>query len=224
MNKKTELIAAEKKAADLFAAIESGGYLHSSQTEKELNERIHTLAGEMYGIKKYWHKRIVRTGENTLHPYDENPPNLMIKNDDILFIDFGPIFEEWEADFGRTYVIGEDPYKLKLKNDIASAWNDAKSWFDEQDQLTCKDLFGYVSSLAKKYGWELGADFAGHLIGSFPHENIDPNKVNNYIHPESNSLMKQKSPDLEGPFWILEIHFVDKKRKIGGFYEQLLNI
>jgi Xaa-Pro dipeptidase len=27
-------------------------------------------------------------------------------NDDIVFADFGPVFEGWEADFGRTWVIG----------------------------------------------------------------------------------------------------------------------
>jgi hypothetical protein len=33
-----------------------------------------------------------------------------------LFFDFGPIFEDWEADFGRTFVIGNDPIKHKLKS------------------------------------------------------------------------------------------------------------
>ena len=41
-----------------------------------------------------------------------------IQDNDILFFDFGPIIENWEADLGRTYVIGNDPMKLKLK-DIA---------------------------------------------------------------------------------------------------------
>ena len=85
---------------------------------KELNQQIFELAFELFGIEKYWHKRIVRAGANTLKPYDENPPDLLIKDDDIIFFDFGPIFEDWEADFGRTYVIGNDPYKIKLKNDI----------------------------------------------------------------------------------------------------------
>ena len=40
----------------------------------------------------------------------------MINENDILFLDFGPIFEDWEADYGRTYVLGKDPLKLKLKD------------------------------------------------------------------------------------------------------------
>ena len=34
-----------------------------------------------------------------------------LTDDDILFLDLGPIFAEWEADFGRTYVLGDDPVK-----------------------------------------------------------------------------------------------------------------
>ncbi|WP_431213706.1 hypothetical protein ACQ86N_01985 [Puia sp. P3] len=35
-----------------------------------------------------------------------------------MFFDFGPIFEDWEADFGRTYVIGSDPTKHKLNHGL----------------------------------------------------------------------------------------------------------
>ena len=56
-------------------------------------------------------------GRNTLHPYKSNPENLLLKEDDILFIDFGPVFEDWEADFGRTYVKGP---KLKLNQHSTS--------------------------------------------------------------------------------------------------------
>ena len=94
------LIEAEKKAAELFKEIEVRGLLFPGKSEKEINTSIFDLAFEIFGIKKYWHKRIVRCGKNTLQPYKENPKNLILKKDDILFIDFGPIFEEWEADFG----------------------------------------------------------------------------------------------------------------------------
>ena len=89
------------------------------------NINIDLLAAkELFDIDKHWHKRIVRCGENTLYPYKENPPNKVIQDNDILFFDFGPIIENWEADLGRTYVIGNDPMKLKLKKDIETerAW------------------------------------------------------------------------------------------------------
>ena len=80
------LIKAEEKASELFDQIQARGLICSNKTENDLNKEVFDLAFEMFGIKKYWHKRIVRAGENTLHPYKENPKNLMIKDNDILFL------------------------------------------------------------------------------------------------------------------------------------------
>ena len=96
----TELLQAQAKAVRLFEEIDARGLIRPGITEKTLNADIYALAKEMYGITTYWHKRIVRAGKNTLLPYAENPPDLMIETDDILFFDLGPVFEHWEADFG----------------------------------------------------------------------------------------------------------------------------
>src|SRR6195952_546421 len=144
---KTKLIEAEQKAAELFQAAGDRGLIVAGKTERQLNEEVFALAKELFGIEKYWHKRIIRSGPNTLQPYDENPPDLMIQSDDILFFDFGPIFEDWEADLGRTYVIGNDPLKHKLKNDIEAAWHEAKDWFTQQTSLTGAAYFQYVTDL-----------------------------------------------------------------------------
>jgi Xaa-Pro dipeptidase len=78
--------------------------------------------------------------------------------------------------------------------------------------------------LAKEAGWEYGGPIAGHLIGVFPHEKIADDKVTLYVHPKNHSRMRM--PDASGRqrHWILEIHFVDRARQIGGFYEELLTI
>ena len=83
------LIKAEEKASELFDQIQTRGLICSNKTENDLNKEVFDLAFEMFGIKKYWHKRIVRAGENTLYPYRENPENLMINENDILFLDLG---------------------------------------------------------------------------------------------------------------------------------------
>lgn len=46
----------------------------------------------------------------------------MVGEDDIVFSDFGPVFEEWRADFGRTYVLGNDPLKLRIREETEEAW------------------------------------------------------------------------------------------------------
>lgn len=217
-----KLIVAESKASLLFDEIEKRQLIKPGKTEKEVNTAIFKLAFDMYGIEKYWHKRIVRAGENTLRPYDDNPPDLVIQADDIVFLDFGPIFEDWEADFGRTFVLGNDAYKIKLKNDIETAWYEVKDWFHQQFQLTASAFYNHLTKVAHDYGWEYGGEIGGHLIGQFPHERIEANNYGLYIHPENDLNMFSLDANGNKRHWILEIHFVDRKKKIGGFFEQLL--
>jgi Xaa-Pro dipeptidase len=166
----------------------------------------------------------VRAGRNTLAPYDENPPDLTVGTDDIVFLDFGPVLEEWEADFGRTYVVGNDPLKHKLCRDIGEAFADGKRYFHEHPEITAAELYEYAQMLAGQAGWEYGGPIAGHLIGVFPHEKIAGDKITLYVHPKNHTRMRL--PDASGRerHWIFEIHFVDRAREIGGFYEELLTI
>ena len=219
---KDELFEAEKIAIRLFKEVEDRQLIIADKTEDELNEEIFELAKELFGIEKHWHKRIVRCGENTLFPYKNNPPNLTIKPDDILFFDFGPIIDKWEADLGRTYVIGNNPLKTKLKNDIEKAWHETKLWFDKQTELKASKLFDFAIAKAEEYGWEFGGEIAGHLIGEFPHERLEPGNYQLYVHPDNHNDMFLLDANGEKRNWILELHFVDRQRKIGGFYEQLL--
>jgi Xaa-Pro dipeptidase len=218
----TELCEAQNKAQALFEQIEARGLIRSGITEGRLNEDIYALAKEMYGITTYWHKRIVRAGKNTLLPYAENPPDLIIGADDILFLDLGPVFEQWEADFGRTFVIGSDPLKLKLRQDVRLGFAAGKKYFEENPEITSSELYGYVQSLAKQFGWAFGGTIAGHLIGQFPHERIPQDKVTLYVHPDSHLRMRSLDEKGQNRHWILEIHFVDNGHEIGGFYEELL--
>ncbi len=217
-----KLAEAEAKALQLFKSAEERNLFVPGKSEEELNKEIYGLALELYGIDKYWHKRIVRSGSNTLLPYNENPPELVLQSDDILFLDFGPIFEDFEADFGRTYVIGNDPYKLKLKHDTEAVWNEVKQWFYRQKNVTGSQLFTHAVDTSKKYGWAFGGEIAGHLIGQFPHERLEKGNYSLYVHPGNPNDMSL--PDVNGNKreWILEIHLVDREKQIGGFFEQLL--
>ena len=80
----------------------------------------------------------------------------------------------------------------------------------------------YTHELAKKYDWEFGGEIAGHLIGHFPHESLENELKTNYIHPENHVDMRALNQNGDSRSWILEIHFVDSKKEIGGFFEQLL--
>jgi Xaa-Pro aminopeptidase len=220
----SNLLAAQQKAERLFAEAERRGLIVPHKNEKTLNTEMYELAFEMFGIRKYWHKRIVRAGRNTLLPYRENPPDLVIQPDDIVFFDFGPVFEEWEADFGRTYVVGSDPRKKKLRDDIAAAWREGKKYFDAHPELSGSQFYSFIARSAASYGWEFGNIHCGHLIGNFPHETILGEDVANYIHPDNHQPMR--APDRYGNArdWILEVHFITREKEFGGFFEQLLTI
>src|SRR3984957_15909291 len=156
-----EHLEAQRKAEALFREIEARGLIRPGITESDLNSEIYALAKEMYGIETYWHKRIVRAGKNTLLPYAENPPDLTVGADDILFLDLGPVFEDWEADFGRTFVLGSDPVKRKMQNDVGRAFADGKKYFKENQDITSSELYSYAQLLAERSGWEFGGPIAG---------------------------------------------------------------
>jgi Xaa-Pro dipeptidase len=218
------LMNAEEQAVILFNKMEDLNLVQAGKSEKELNTEIFQLASDLFRIKKFWHKRIVRSGKNTLLPYKENPPDLILQKDDILFFDFGPVFEEWEADLGRTYVIGENERKLKLKQDVELAWHEGKAYYQEnKNKLTGAQFYDYTKKLAIKYGWHYGNHHCGHLIGNFPHEKIVGESTINYIHPDNHELMGNKDQHGNERFWIYEIHFIDAEQEIGGFYEQMVS-
>lgn len=218
------LIEAERKAEVLFKTIEDRQLVVAGKTEKQLNTEVFDLAFELFGIKKFWHKRIVRAGENTLLPYQANPPDLTLREDEIVFFDFGPVFEEWEADYGRTYVLGTNPRKLKLQRDTELAWMEGKAYYDlHKENITGAQFYQYTFELAKKYGWHYGNHHCGHLIGNFPHEKIVGEEEINYIHPNNHQLMSDNDQHGNPRFWIYEIHFVDLDEKIGGFVERLVS-
>lgn len=219
---KQKLFLAEQKTKELFNTVEERGLIVPGKSELELAGEIVKLANDLFGIDQYWHKKIVRTGANTLQPYSGNPPDLVIQKDDILFLDFGPIFEGWEADLGRTYVMGNDPLKLKLKRDVEAAWYEAKTWHAKQSSLTGAAYFNYVIELAKRYGWEFGGEIAGHIVGHFPHEQLEPGDLGLDIHPDNHADILQPDKQGDSRHWILELQFVDRINNIGGYFEQLL--
>ena len=217
------LIDAQNKALELFNSIQEIELIVPGKTEKQLNTEIYDLAFKLFGIKKYWHKRIVRSGKNTLCPYKENPPDLVLQNDDVLFFDFGPVFENWEADIGKTFVLGNDTFKLNLKIDVEKAWNEGREFYlKNKFDITGADFYNYTKKLALKYGWDYGNHHCGHLIGNLPHEEIIGEEIINYIHPENHLKMNELDKNGNERFWIYEIHFVNFDREIGGFFEQLL--
>ena len=218
------LLAAQDQAAELFDAVRQRGLIAPGVRETEASNAIRDLAADMFGVSRYWHKRIVRSGPNTLLPYSENPPDLTIGTDDIVFCDFGPIFTDWEADLGRTFVLGDDPVKHRLCDDLPIIFEAGRVFFDSHPDITGEQLFAHIMELCAEAGWEYGGEMAGHLLGEFPHERIAGDKIGSYIAPGNDGPMRRLDQTGRQCHWILEIHLVDRDRQIGGFYEELLDL
>ena len=89
-----------------------------------MSKGIYALARELFGVRRHWHKRVVRCGPNTVLGYYDEVPNQSIGADDVVYLDFGPVFAKWEADLGGSYAVavGSDPRKHQLVADVGKAF------------------------------------------------------------------------------------------------------
>jgi hypothetical protein len=220
---KINLENAEKITIKLFEAVEKSNLIVAGKSEAQLSLEVCNFASEIFGIEDHWHKKIVRAGKNTLCTYPENPPGAIIQEDDVVILDFGPIVLGYEADLGRTYVIGENASKLKIKDAVEKAWYETQHWYLKQTALKSSDLFQYVVDKASEYGYVFGGEIAGHIVGRFPHEQPDdPKSLALDIHPENHNDLFLLDSNGNERHWILELLFIDEENQIGGYFEQLL--
>jgi Xaa-Pro aminopeptidase len=220
--RRAALEAAERKANALFDAIEAEGVIAAGRTEREIAEDVFKLARERFGVEKFWHKRIIRTGANTLTTAWDHPPILTVEPDDTVYVDLGPVFEEWEADIGRTYALGSSPEKRRLVDDLERVFVRVQQHAHATADITGAALYAFAQQAAKEAGWEFGGRVAGHIVSEFAHAWLPGDMEHSLIGPGNPTRLSD--PDVEGRerHWILEIHLVDPARTFGGFYERLL--
>ncbi|KAG6180580.1 hypothetical protein E4U36_004729 [Claviceps purpurea] len=168
-------------------------------------------------IKTHWHKRVVRSGPSTLCPFEENPPDRVIEEDDILIVDLGPVFEAWEADFGRTFVLGSDAGRLKVRDALESMWHKVKGEYDLNPDMSGEELYSFAVRAAEVEALRVGClnfgpPIAGHIVGLFPHERVPTkirfprDKIALYITKGNDKTMNCVGGDGLNRHWILEIH------------------
>ena len=216
------LLAAERKALDLLDAIEAAGLIAPGRTELEVERDIFTIAARDHGVTDHWHDRVVRAGINTLLVAGDAAPDRIIAEDDIVFLDLGPVFGGWEADVGRSYAVGGDPAKHALCADLTPVFDVVKARFDAAPDITGAELYAAAHVEAERRGWLFGGRIAGHLVGEFPYARTPGDKELRRVSPGNHGRMRDPDADGRPRHWILEIHFVSPDRSFGGFYERLL--
>ena len=216
------LIGAEDRAFELLHAIEESGLIAPGRSEAEVNRAIARIAERDFGITRNWHKRIVRSGANTVCVFSDNPADRVIEADDIVYLDLGPVFEEWEADVGRSYVVGSDPARHALVAALPAVFEQVRSHANLHPDITGAALYDFAVKAAEARGYVFGGSIAGHIVGEFPHARLPDSKDTQRIAP-ANATRLSDPDGLGGErFWIIEIHLLAADRSYGGFYERLL--
>src|ERR1700722_949611 len=171
------------------------------------------MAREVLGtmdMRKGWHRVIVRFGPNTTKDFmAKSEPGVVLGEQDIFFLDIGPVHGDTEGDAGQTFVFGDDLEHHKAARDVRALWDEVREqWFTAG--LTGTALYEYAVKRAEELGWELNLDLSGHRLGDFPHEaHYDGSLADADIRPNPN-------------LWVLEMAIRHPTRRFGAFYEDLL--
>jgi Xaa-Pro aminopeptidase len=162
------------------------------------------------GMGRGWHGVYVRFGANTLKNFGEpSAPNTVLREDDIFFIDIGPVWQKWEGDGGDTFVVGQDPVMHAAARDVKILFDRVHArWRDER--LTGMALYEFAAAKAVEMGWELNLNMAGHRLSDFPHSAIHKGGLASAPYAPSAGL------------WVLEIQIRHPSLPISAFYEDLL--
>lgn len=216
------LLAAEERALDLLAAIESAGLIAPGRSEGAVDADIAALAERDFGVERHWHKRLVRTGANTICVFADLPPESVIGEQDTVYLDLGPVFGEWEADVGQTYAVGAEPSRRALVAALPQVFDEVCAHARATPDITGAELYTFACRAAEARGYLFGGHIAGHTIGEFPHQTWPGEKDHQRIAPANPTRLSD--PDAFGRVrhWIVEVHLLAPDRSFGGFYERLL--
>lgn len=218
-----ELQAAEARAMALLEAIEARQFIQAGRTEREVEQDIKAFALADFGIEKHWHKRICRTGANAKCTARDNPPVLTIADDDLVYLDLGPVVGDWEADVGRSYVIGDDPEKHRLVADLEAGFFALRDVYNADADATGTQLYQFATDWAEARNWTFGGLIAGHVVDEFPHAHLPGEKDWFRINTANDTRLRDPHQNAKDRFWIGEIHLVSRDGSFAGFYEQLLD-
>jgi Metallopeptidase family M24 len=162
------------------------------------------------GLLRGWHGVRVRFGPNTLKVFRApSEPGTILQENDIFFVDIGPVWEKWEGDAGNTYVIGTDADMHCCKRDVRVLFDRVQAKW-RADSVAGRELYDFATGEATAMGWELNLDTSGHRLADFPHEALYSGSLSAVNFAPTTDL------------WVLEIQIRHPERQIGAFYEDLL--
>lgn len=162
------------------------------------------------GLTLSWHPTRVRFGSNTtLSMRQPSVPGVVLKENDIFFIDIAPRLDAWEGDGGAAFVIGDQADYQRCAQDAEAVFHATRRAWSEQ-KLSGAALYAFAENEARQRGWELNFDLPGHRVSDFPHAAIHTGSLADF--KDVPSAMR----------WILEIHLRHPDKSYGAFFEDML--
>lgn len=204
------MLLARRKTREAIAAI--AARVRPGMVEEDAVIMARQVLADM-DLALSWHPTRVRFGTNTTRAMKRaSEPGVVLKENDIFFIDIAPRVDVWEGDGGATFTVGQGAVQL----DYARCARDAEALFHavrgvwQRERLTGQALYAWADEAARKLGWELNFDLGGHRISDFPHATIYAGALAEL--DSSPSSMR----------WILEIHLRHPTLPYGAFFEDML--
>lgn len=183
-------------------------FLVPGMTEVEAKALLEKTMDES-GLEKRWHPTKMRIGKNTVKSFRDESEPIVLSESDLFFVDIGPVYSNHEADYGETFVIGENPEFTHLRDSTRKVFDLTKKEFLDK-KLSGKDLYTFAENEASKLGLRLNSAMYGHRLGDFPHAVYSRDKLG--------LIEFSPTPNL----WILEIHLINDSIGRGAFFEDLL--
>jgi Xaa-Pro aminopeptidase len=202
------LMAARKNTKEAIALI--AGAIKPGMLEEEARQMAKETLDRL-GSQKGWHKILVRFGANTTKNFeDPSERGVRLGNDDIFFIDIGPVWGDTEGDGGETFVVGSSDSDMKrCTTDVKRIFHVVrKQWLESG--MTGKELYDFAFKAAADMGWILNMELTGHRLSEFPHSA--------YYDGTLAAVSIRPSPNL----WVLEVQVKHPSKPFGGFFEDLL--
>lgn len=187
---------------------ELASHIKSGMTEEDAHE-LYKVIYKKHGVEKNWHPPKLRFGSNTLKTFKEVSDPYILQDEDIFYIDIGPVVDNHEADYGETFTLGSNFEHKKIADNSVKIFNEVtQKWRDEK--LRGLALYEWAIKRASELGYKLNMGSDGHRIGDFPH------------HVFFKGAIIECEEVLLPNAWILEIQLDHPKLKFGAFYEDIL--
>ncbi|QDK35365.1 MULTISPECIES: M24 family metallopeptidase [Sphingomonadaceae] len=192
------------QALDRIAALVRPG-----MTEADVRVAGEAILAEM-GMERTWHPLLVRFGANTLKIFsDRSEGDAVLGENDIFFIDMGPVFLGHEGDVGATYTVGSDAEMQACAEAVRVLFDRVRAIWNH-GAVSGRALYERAEEEARAMGWVLNIDIKGHRVSDYPHSVHKGGNLGDFDAVPGKGL------------WILEMQIRHPERPFGAFYEDLL--